>query len=114
WRCQRIQRHRAGQRSTARLPFHGQFPATLSIEAPARVLAALAHQSEYLAARLSLHTARRQLRREMEDEPEPHHHDDSGGTVARRKLDLCGFRRNPRRRAFGRTQLVSSSRKELL
>ena len=68
---------------------------------PVGVLAALAHQPIAMAARLFVHTARRQSRRAAQDVPQSHDHDAAGGIVARRILDLRCLgsisRRNPSR-----------------
>ena len=50
WRLQRLQRHRARQRAAARLSLHGELPPALPRDEPAGLLAAMAHQSQLLAA----------------------------------------------------------------
>ena len=62
-RLQRLQRHCARQRAAARIPLHGEFPPALFRRQHSGFLAALAHQSQHLAAGLSVHSAGRQSQR---------------------------------------------------
>ncbi len=63
-----------------------------------RLLAALAHYVVVLAARLSLHSARRQPRRAVAHLCQHDHHDDARRTVAWRQLDVRDLGRAARRR----------------
>ncbi len=58
-RLQRLQRHCARLGAADGVPFHGELQTAVPRHQPAGFLAALAHQPEYLAARLSIHLARR-------------------------------------------------------
>src|SRR5256885_9133987 len=55
---QRLQRHRARQRTIAGLPFYGQFPPAFPLESSPGILAPLAYQPEHLAPRLLVHSSR--------------------------------------------------------
>ena len=67
------------------------------------LLAALAHYPFILAARLSLHSARRQPRRAATHICQHDHHDDARRTVAWRELDVRDLGRSARHRSCVRT-----------
>ncbi len=69
-------------------------------------LAALAYQPVDLAARLSLHLARRQSRRAVDDLPQPAAHHGARRHLARRQMDLRHLGRAARAGAGGGTHLA--------
>src|SRR6202035_3069895 len=75
-------RHRAGVHIPA------QFPHALHVAFDHRVLAALAHVAVVVAARLSLHSARRQPRKRCADVPQSHHGVPALRALARSELDV--------------------------
>ena len=106
-RFQRLYRHRDRAGGIARLPLSAQFQPALPGRAAARILAALAHLAVELAARLSVHTARRQPARQAEDLPQPDADDAARRHLARRGVEIRDVggaaRRRPRGRADART-----------
>ena len=73
FRFRRLLEHGDRARNGARLHLPAQFPHALYLALDHRVLAALAHVAVVVAARLSLHPARRQSRREPQDLPQSRH-----------------------------------------
>src|SRR5437016_1975212 len=104
---------RPRKRASARIPFHGEFSAALPRHQPSGFLAALAHKPEYLAARLPVHSARRQPPRRAPDVSKPDADDVVGRPVAWGELDVrdlgrppwCGSRRRSTSRAAKGTLL---------
>ena len=80
----------------------GQFPFPLRSGRLLRLLAALAHHLVELAARLSLHSARREPSRPGADLCGIDGHDAAGRPVARRELDVRGVGRPSRHVPLGR------------
>src|SRR5579862_5608727 len=94
--CQRRQKSvmleaRYGQ--TDRISFSSEFPPAVSGFKHYRFLAPLAHFALALAARLSLHPARRKPPRRADDLSQPDAHDAAGRIVARRQLEFCDLGR---------------------
>src|SRR5437879_5078144 len=104
---QRLQRHRARQRTIAGFPFYGQFPPAFPLQSSPGILAPLAHQPEHLAPRLLVHSSGRKRSWAMENRPESLHYDGSRRPLARRKLDIRHLWRHSRSRA-GRGALFLS------
>ena len=103
FRFLRLQRHGDRPWHDAWVPFHRELQHALSQPEHHGVLAPLAHEPVLLAARLSLHPARRQPRRYGSHLCQPDHRHDAGRTLAWRQLDVCALgplaRRLARRRA---------------
>src|SRR6266480_581548 len=110
WRFQWLQRYSAWQRPIAWIPLHGQFPSTLFGGWPARLLATLAHQFEHVAARLSVHPARRQSRGRSPDLSQSIADDAARRAMARSELDLRNLGWNSRSGAKCGTIRFRSSR----
>src|ERR1700733_2782094 len=86
------------------ISFHGEFPPTLPLRQHSGFLAALAHQPQHMAPRLSLHSAGRQSQRRSSNLPESDADDAAGRLMARSKLDLRRVGRTAWRCTGGRTQ----------
>jgi len=83
-----LQRHRDRERASTRLRLSGQLRPPVPRSQHRRVLASLAHLALDLAARLSLHPARREPPRAAAHAAQPHADDAARGTLARRQLDV--------------------------
>ena len=98
-----------GHRDRPRAAHGLRLPAELRPPVPRadvpRVLAALAHDALALLARLPLHPARRQPRRQAQDRAQPHAHDGPRRPVARRRLGLRAVGLHPRLGARHRERL---------
>ena len=91
-------RHRRGAADGLRLPAELQQP--LPRHQLPRLLAPLAHDPVALPARLPLHPAGRQPRRQVEDGPQPDDHDDARRALARRGVGLRPLGHAARHRAW--------------
>ncbi len=89
--------------AVSRLLAAGQFPLPVCCDRLLRFLAALAHLPVDLAARLSVHSPRRQPQRPLADLPQSDDHHAARRAVARSQLDLRCLGRAPRHLSLGRT-----------
>ena len=87
-RLLRLHRHRDRRRAADGLRVPAELQQPLPRHQLPRVLAALAHDAVALPARLPLHPARRQPRRQVEDRAQPDDHDGARRALARRGLGL--------------------------
>ena len=93
---QRLHGHGDRDRAAARVPVPAELRRPVHRDLAAGLLAALAHDVVAVAARLPLHTSRRQPRRQVADLPEPDDHVRARRALARRGLDLRRVGRDPR------------------
>src|SRR5690606_23024598 len=87
-RFQRLHRHRTRERILPGLPAATQLRGAVFLGEHRRVLAPLAHDPIALAARLSVHPARRQPAWPRAHLPQPDPHDAARRALARRQLDI--------------------------
>ncbi len=99
-RFQRLLGHGDRPRAHARLRLREELRLAVSRRVDHRFLAALAHLAFHVAARVPLHSARRQSPRRPADLREPHHHDAARRALARRLVDLRHLGRPARRRCW--------------